>query len=177
MAAHSSTRKKVVIRKLNKELVKGYVDPITFMGDCDVEVLDLEGRLLHCPLGEIKGIYFVRDFDGARERPERKVFRSRPRLTGLWVRMTFKDSEILDGLISEDLLSMDSRGFHVTPPDLYSNNLRIYVPRTALSALSVLDVISSGPRRPYHQVRQARRKAAASSQQIALFSSPSETPT
>lgn len=177
MAGNPSRRKKVVIRKLNKELVKGYVDSDTFSGESEVEVLTLEGRLCRFPLEEIKGIYFVRDFDGVRERPERKVYQSRPRLTGLWVRMTFKDSEILDGLISQDLLTMDPRGFHVTPPDLYSNNLRIYVPRTALATMSVLDVITNGPRRPYHLIRQARRKSTESSQQIALFSGQAEPTT
>jgi hypothetical protein len=168
-AKHSSTRKKVVIRKLDKELVKGYADSDAFLTTGNVEVLDLEGRLLKLPLDHIKGIYFVRDFDGQPDRPERKVFLSRPRLTGLWVRMTFKDAEVLDGLISENLLSLEPHGFLVTPPDVYSNNLKIYIPRSALAALEVLDVISNGARRPYRQVRRARVAPADASTQIGLF--------
>lgn len=167
--AHSSTRKKVVIRKLDKELVKGYLDPETFLTPTGVEMLDLEGRLLNLPLDQIKGVYFVRDFEGHRERPERKVFLTRPRMNGLWVRMTFKDSEIMDGLISENLLSHESHGYFVTMPDVYSNNLKIYIPRSSLSGLDVLGVINNGARRSYQHVRHARAKPAGISAQIGLF--------
>jgi hypothetical protein len=167
--SRSSTRKKVVIRKLDKELIKGYLDPEAFLTPLGVELLDLEGRLLNLPLDQIKGVYFVRDFDGHPDRTERKVFLSRPRMNGLWVRMTFKDAEILDGLISQDLLSHDPLGYHVTLPDVYSNNLKIYIPRSALVGMQVLDVITNGARRPYHQARQARSKPSDVSGQIGLF--------
>lgn len=167
--SRSSTRKKVVIRKLDKELIKGYLDPEAFLTPLGVELLDLEGRLLNLPLDQIKGVYFVRDFDGHSDRTERKVFLSRPRMNGLWVRMTFKDAEILDGLISQDLLSHDALGYHVTLPDVYSNNLKIYIPRSALVGMQVLDVITNGARRPYHQVRQVRSKPSDVSGQIGLF--------
>ena len=166
---HSSTRKKVVVRKLDKELVKGYVDSENLFGENGVEVLDLEGRLLTIPLDQIKGIYYVREFDGQPDRPERKTFLSRPRLAGLWVRMTFKDSEVIDGLMSENLLTLEPQGFLVAPPDVYSNNLRIFVPRTALASFDVLDVISAGARRPYHHARRTRVPSPAASPQIGLF--------
>jgi Family of unknown function (DUF6982) len=175
-STRSSTRKKVVIRKLDKGLVKGYLDPEAFLTPLGVEMLDLEGRLLNLPLDQIKGVYFVRDFEGRRERNERKVFLSRPRMNGLWVRMTFKDAEVLDGLISENLLSHESHGYFVTMPDAYSNNLKIYIPRSALLGLEVLGVITNGAKRSYQQVRQVRTKPAETSSQIGLFpaAEPSE---
>jgi len=169
MTKHSSTRKKVVVRKVDKELVKGYVDSEQFLGDESVEMLDVQGRVLTIPLDQIKGIYFVREFEGQPDRPERKIFLSRPRLAGLWVRMTFKDSEVLDGLMSENLLALQPHGFLVAPPDVYSNNLKIFVPRTALASFEVLDVISNGARRPYRQIRRTRVPPPAASAQIGLF--------
>jgi hypothetical protein len=170
--ATSSTRKKVVIRKLDKDLVKGYLDPEAFLTPTGIEMLDLEGRLLNLPLEQIKGVYFVRDFEGHRERPERKVFLSRPRMNGLWVRMTFKDAEVLDGLISENLLTHESHGFFVSLPDVYSNNLKIYIPRSALTGLEVLGVINNGARRAYQQARHVRAKPADTTAQIRLFPTP-----
>ncbi len=167
--SRSSTRKKVVIRKLDKNLVKGYLDPESSLTPEGVEVLDLEGRLIVLPLDEIKGVYFVRDFDGHRERTERKIFLSRPRMNGLWVRMRFKDAEILDGLISQDLLSHEAHGYHVTLPDVYSNNLKIFIPRGALAAIEVLDVIANGSHRTHHRARQLREKSSDVSAQIGLF--------
>jgi len=164
----STTRKKVVIRKLDKELMKGYLDSEAYVTPLGVELLDLEGRRLKVPLDQIKGVYFVREFDGHRDRSEHKVFLSRPRMNGLWVRMTFKDAEILDGLVSQDLLSHDPFGYHVTLPDVYSNNLKIYIPRSALLSMRVLDVITNVVRRPYRQVRQVRRKPSELSEPIGL---------
>lgn len=161
-----STHKKVVIRKLDKSLVKGYVNPQSYLATGEAEVLDAEGHLMSISLKDIKGIYFVRDFEGDRQRAERKVFISRPKLSGLWIRMTFQDSEILEGLISNNLLDVDSRGFLVTPPDLSSNNLRIFVPRTALSGMEVLGVVTNGTTR---RIALARPRRAASTAQIDLF--------
>lgn len=169
--AQPSTHKKVVVRKLDRESVKGYVNPNSCLGPEGVELMDVDGHRRVIPLEEIKGVYYVREFEGNQERTERKTFLSRPKLNGLWIRMTFKDAEVLDGLISENLLATEPQGFLVTPPDVYSNNLKIFVPRAALSALEVLGVISNGARRGEGAARSSRRRIAAASNQMALFPS------
>jgi len=168
----SSTRKRVVIRKLDKGLIKGFVDPNGYLAS-EVEVLDREGRLVRVPMSEIKGLFFVRDFEGNRARAERKIFRSRPRLAGLWVRMTFKDSEVLEALLPNNLLEVDPLGYLVTPPDVYSNNLRIFIPRTALTELEVLGVISDGVVRRMSQRTAQARVTVTSTQQFDLLSETS----
>jgi hypothetical protein len=173
----SPTRKKVVVHKLDGESIKGYVDSGSFLGPEGVRVLDREGRLTSVPLETIKGIYFVRDFEGNPDRPERRVFLSRPRLSGIWVRMTFKDNEVMEGLMANNLLESDSSGFLVTPPDFSSNNLKVFVPRAALGSVEVLGVISNGSaRRAIDRARRPKAKAAAESAQIGLFPSASERP-
>jgi hypothetical protein len=164
----TSTRKRVVVRKLDKGLVKGFLDPKGYLTS-DLEVLDREGRLVHIPMVEVKGVFFVRDFEGNPDRAERKVFRSRPRLAGLWVRMTFKDTEVLEALLANNLLDLDPLGYLVTPPDVYSNNLRIFIPRTALTGMEVLGVISDGVVRRMSQRAAQARISSASGQQIGLF--------
>ncbi len=164
----SSTRKRVVIRKLDKTLIKGFLDPNGYLAN-EMEVLDREGRLVHVPMSGVKGVFFVRDFEGNPDRAERKIFRSRPRLAGLWVRMTFKDTEVLEALLANDLLAVDPQGFLVTPPDVYSNNLRIFIPRTALAELEVLGVISDGVVRRMSQRAAQARANIATEKQFGLF--------
>jgi hypothetical protein len=172
----SSTRKKVVVRKLDGDSLKGYVDSADFLGPEGARVLDREGRLTTVPLDSIKGIYFVRDFEGDSNRAERKVFLSRPRLSGIWIRMTFKDNEVMDGLMANNLLESDPSGFMVTPPDFSSNNLKVFVPRAALGGVEVLGVISNGSaRRAIDRARRPTAKAAESAQ-IGLFPVASEPP-
>ena len=163
-----STRKRVVIRKLDKGLIKGFIDPNGCLA-AELEVLDREGRLSRIPMSEIKGVFFVRDFEGNPDRAERKVFRSRPRLAGLWVRMTFKDSEVLEAILPNNLLEVDSLGYLVTPPDVYSNNLRIFIPRSALTEMEVLGVISDGVVRRMSQRAAQARATLTGEQQFGLF--------
>ena len=172
---HKSTYKKVVVRKLDHELIKGFVDSASYLKANAIEMLDREGRALTVSLAEIKGVFFVREFDGNSQRSERKLFQSRPRLAGLWVQMTFKDQEILEGLLSGNLIESSPEGFLLTPADLYSNNVKIFVPRSALSDITVLGVIPDRRVRELSQRRGVRaRETAASDRQIALFPAPEE---
>ena len=70
------------------------------------------------------------------------------------MRLRFKDSEILEGLMPADLTQTTPEGFLVNPPDQRSNTQRIFVPRTALESLTVLAVIGA--------TRRQRRGGAGS---------------
>jgi hypothetical protein len=143
MAAH----KKVIVRKLDRDSVSGYVSAPQFVNEGKVEVLNTAGTVVAIDLREIKGVYFVREF-GEAESLARKTFTSRPRTEGLWVRLRFKDSEVLEGLMPADLLQSMPEGYLVNPPDQRSNTQRIFVPRSALESLTVLAVIGTARRKP-----------------------------
>jgi len=169
----SSTHKKVVVRKLDKSLVRGYVDLRTYLSADGVELLEFEGRLVNVPLDQIKAVFFVRNFEGNPRHPERKIFHSRPRQSGLWVRMIFKDREVLEGLTPNNLLDLDPAGFYITPPDMYSNNLRIFIPRGSLAEMEVLGVIRYGRlRREQPQMSPTAGGAGGLGGQIGLFGPP-----
>lgn len=95
----------------------------------------------------IRSIYFVREFSDDFE-PERKVFLSRPKLDGLWVRLRFADNETIEGVVPNDLLSLLDNGVHITPPDLNSLTDKIFIPRVALAELTVLGVVGISRRKP-----------------------------
>jgi hypothetical protein len=140
-----STHKKVIVRKMDRDSVSGYVSPAQFVNEGKVEVLNTSGTVISIDLREIKGVYFVREF-GEAESLARKTFTSRPRAEGLWVRLRFKDSEVLEGLMPADLLQAMPEGYLINPPDQRSNTQRVFVPRTALESLTVLAVIGASRR-------------------------------
>jgi hypothetical protein len=140
-----STHKKVIVRKMDRDSISGYVAPANFVQDGKLELLNTAGNVVGVDLKEIKGVYFVREF-GDSEPLVRKTFASRPRTEGLWVRLTFKDNEVLEGLMPTDLVQQIGEGFLINPPDLRSNTQRIFVPRTALESLAVLAVIGGAHR-------------------------------
>jgi len=156
----SSTHKKVIVRKMDRDSVSGYVSPAQFVSEGKLELLNTAGNVVAMDLREIKGVYFVREF-GDSESLTRKTFTSRPRSEGLWVRLRFKDNEILEGLMPADLTQNMQEGFLINPPDQRSNTQRIFVPRTALESLTVLAVIGAA--------RRPRRSPTDDQRQVPMF--------
>jgi hypothetical protein len=151
-----STHKKVIVRKVDRDSISGYVAPANFVHEGKLELLNTAGNVVGIDLKEIKGVYFVREFSDS-ETLARKTFTSRPRTEGLWVRLKFKDNEVLEGMMANDLSQMPSDGFLLNPPDLRSNTQRIFVPRSALASLTILGVIGGTHRRrkpPAEDLRQ-----------------------
>ena len=48
--------------------------------------------------------------------PERKTFLSRPKLDGLWVRLRFRDEDVMEGIVANNLLELLDTGVRLTPP-------------------------------------------------------------
>jgi hypothetical protein len=155
-----STHKKVIVRKMDRDSVSGYVSSAQFVNEGKFELLNTSGNVVGIDLNEIKGVYFVREF-GDSESLTRKTFTSRPRSEGLWVRLRFKDNEVLEGLMPSDLTQNLPEGYLVNPPDQRSNTQRIFVPRTALDSLTVLAVIGAA--------RRPKRGAADDQRQVPMF--------
>jgi hypothetical protein len=153
-----TTHKKVIVRKMDRDSVSGFVAPI-FLVDGKVEMLNTAGNVVSVDLREVKGVYFVRDFTDA-DAPGRKTFVTRPRTAGLWVRIRFRDNEIIEGMMPNDLAQIAPEGYFINPPDTRSNTQRIFVPRSALQELTVLAVIGG----------QGRRRAAGEDErQVPMF--------
>ena len=155
-----STHKKVVVRKMDRDSINGHVAPANFVREGKLELLNTSGNVVAIDLHDIKVVYFVREF-GDFDSPSRKTFTTRPRTEGLWVRLHFKDNEVLEGMMPNDLAQTTPEGFLVNPPDLRSNVQRMFVPRTALESLRVLAVIG-GARRP-------RRAVPTDTRQVPMF--------
>lgn len=151
VAGSGSSRKKVIVRKFSRDWHSGYVDPVGFAHDGQLELLDMTGKVLVMTLRDVKLMCFVREFPtGDSTDPERLVrrnFTSRPRTPGLWIRLRWKDGDELEGLASNDLSWLEPEGIQFTPPDLRSNTQRLFVPRTALQSVEIVAVIHANMRR------------------------------
>lgn len=155
-----STHKKVIVRKMDRDSINGYVAPAHFVHEGKLELLNTAGNVVTIDLRDIKGIYFVREFSDS-ESLTRKTFTTRPRTEGLWVRLRFKDNEVLEGMMPNDLSLTTAEGFLINPPDLRANTQRIFVPRTALESLTVLAVIGAA--------RRQRRGPITDTRQVPMF--------
>jgi hypothetical protein len=157
--APASTLKKVVVLLLDRTAHKGYLNPSSLGRSELIDLLTTDGEHRSLNLEDVKSIYFVREFTEDFE-PERKTFLSRPKLDGLWVRLRFRDDDVMEGIVSNDLLDMLDTGVQLTPPDLHGNNLRMFIPRSALEEMKVLGVVGVARRTP-RESRDSRATAAA----------------
>ena len=57
----SSTHKKVIVRKMDRDSISGYVSA-QFVNEGKLELLNTSGNVVGIDLREIKGVYFVREF-------------------------------------------------------------------------------------------------------------------
>lgn len=128
-----------------------------------LELLSPAGALTQLPLAEIRAICFIREFEAGETWRKQRTFLSRPKALGLWVRIQFRDGELLEGTMPNNLLAEPS-GFAIVPPDPTFQNQRLFVPREAVSAVEVLGVIGSPLRR-----RAAPKPSLDQDKQIELF--------
>jgi hypothetical protein len=154
-----STTKKAVIQRFDKEALSGYVHPQSYLQLTGIELLSEQGKVAAIPYEEIKTVSFVRDFESAPD--TRRVFNTRPKMEGLWMSFQFRDGEVMEGVMPNNLLPLDPHGFTFIPPDPYSNQQRVFIPRAALRAVEVLGVVGSPLKK--------RKPKAAAKEQIGLF--------
>ena len=138
-----STTKKVLVTRFDREPLAGFVNPNSYLQAEGLELLSQGGAVSMVPYSEIKLVCFVRDFQQGEPRKELRLFTTRPKMEGLWVRLSFRDGDVMDGMLANNLLQLDSYGVSVIPPDPGFQNQRIFVPREALSIVQVLGVVGS----------------------------------
>jgi len=155
--APASTHKKVVILLADRTPLRGYLNPATLAESDILDLLTPDGEHQAVALNEVRSVYFVREFTDNFE-PERKVFLSRPKLDGLWVRLKFRDNETIEGVVPNDLLALLDHGVQITPPDLHGTSLRIFIPRTALAEMTVLGVVGIARRKPAQPAAASQSK-------------------
>ncbi len=146
-ASANSALKKAVVELGDRTAIAGYLSP-THLGHAETfDLLTREGEHRQITLEDVRGVYYVSEFND-RYVPERKAFLSRPKLDGLWVRLRFRDNEILEGVVPNDLLTLLDSGVQITPPDMGGNTQRMFIPRTALLEMTVLGVVGIARRKP-----------------------------
>ncbi len=156
----TSTHKKVIVLRLDHTPLQGYLNPAGLGRMDTIDLLTREGEHEAIPLAEVKCVHFVREFTDVFEL-ERKTFFSRPKLDGLWVRLKFRDNDVIEGIVANDLLDLLENGVQITPPDLHGNSVRVFIPRTALAEMKVLGVVGVA--------RRAARRAPVAAPQPKLF--------
>ena len=151
----AAAQKKVVVRTFAGGIAWGYLPQGGFVHSDGIDLMAVDGRISTLLINGIKTISYVRDFNLDDsidpERMGRKSFPARPRGDGLWIKLTFRDDDTMEGLAMFDIGFVDSlledSGIFMRPPDARANTQRLFVPRTALRSVEVLGFVTAPSKR------------------------------
>lgn len=101
---------------------------------------EIDGSPIEIEIDSIKAVFFVRDFEGDRQREGLRYYTRGPEVGALWVEIEFQDGELLEGTIYNSVHHLVGNGFFLHPSDLGSNNLLVYVSKRSISNYRVLGV-------------------------------------
>lgn len=137
-----SNRPKVIARTKLGDRFKGYLQDGRALLRGDLRMQNPEGRDLPLDLEQLKGVFFVRKYEGNKEYLEDKTLSGDPERKGLRVRIRFEDNETMEGVVENSLEILQSGGFFFWPADPQANNELIYVVKSSLLGFRVLGVKS-----------------------------------
>jgi hypothetical protein len=89
------------------------------------------------PLDGVKAVFFVKSFEG-KWHDDLRFHDHLPAPECLWVRATFYDGEIIEGLVSNDAAHVLHAGFYMAPIDPEGNNWLIYILKNKLKDFQIL---------------------------------------
>jgi hypothetical protein len=102
--------------------------PIRAIGSEIAEPIPLEG---------VKAIFFVKSFEG-KWHDDLRFHDHLPPPECLWVRATFDDGEIIEGLVANNCRFVAHAGFYMFPIDPEGNNWLMYVLKNKLKEFHIL---------------------------------------
>lgn len=92
-------------------------------------------------LQDAKAVFFVRSFGGSPKQQDVRFFDSLSIHPYLWVRVTFKDGEIMEGRVSNGIDLLTENAFRLFPVDELTNNRCLFVPKQSLSNFQIIGLL------------------------------------
>jgi hypothetical protein len=90
------------------------------------------------PLEEVKALFFAQSAAGNSLHSELHFHAYAPIADGIWMRVKFKDGEVMEGIVCNSIHYLVEPGFFLRPSDPDSNNKLIYVVKSQLVEHQVL---------------------------------------
>ncbi len=117
---------KVVARFKDGTILKGKTNDF-FPNKTSFHVETLSGETKTIEVERLKAVFLVKDFEGNKDYDEE--FNDEVSGAGRKIKVKFSDGEIITGFTLG--YSPNRSGFYMTPADLKSNNVRIFVVKSA----------------------------------------------
>ena len=153
MANASTTNSEKVVIQFGTRTVKGYLDspacntieelltnasrnsPETF------RIRHLESDVVEeIPTADVKAVFYVNGFEGDSNHNHLNFSSRAPIIHGIWVRLQFRDGEVMEGIVYNSIHYLVDPGFFLLPTDPDSNNKLVYVMKSWLVDHRILGI-------------------------------------
>jgi hypothetical protein len=84
------------------------------------------------PTKDIKAVFYVNTFEGDSDHKQLNFHSRAPVAQGIWMRLKFRDGEVMEGIVYNSLRYLIDPGFFLLPTDPDSNNRLVYVMKSWL---------------------------------------------
>ena len=141
----------MVVIRMQDRLIKGYLETRVWEDleellrqapPASAEVFRVQrldtGVIEDIPVSDAKAVFFVKSFEGNDRHNELKFHTGRAIVQGIWVRIKFKDDEVMEGIVYNSIHCLVDPGFFLLPTDPDSNNKLVYVIKKRLKDYCVL---------------------------------------
>lgn len=89
------------------------------------------------PMGEVRAIYFRPDSEPG-DRTSLRFFDAAPIPAFLWVRLTYVDGEVLEGMVKNHFSAFNAPLISLSIPDPSAEQIPVLVPRCVVAELKVI---------------------------------------
>jgi hypothetical protein len=140
----------MIVVQFGDRTVKGYTDRSLWGAEqnFDLEFTipikivgagESQGTFQNMPVYDVKAIFFVKSFEG-KQHDDLRFYDDREPMDCLWIRVTFHDDEVIEGIIRNDSTFVFNSCFLMSPVDPEGNNWLIYVIKRQLKNFQVLGI-------------------------------------
>lgn len=137
----SSTAKRALFYRFDRPPFEVLVSAGTYLFEQEIECITPDGLLHRVPFEQVKAMCFFSEPGPADLFATHQLFERRPKVPGLWTRFTFKDGDLLDGILSHNLIDWPVAGYLITPPRAGAARQRVFIPRPALIGTELRGVV------------------------------------
>jgi len=124
---------KVVVKFKDNSIAKGQIN--NFLPNrTSFHLQQLEGGPIEVYIEDLKAIFFVKNYDGAKN--HKKTYSDEAAVGGRKIKVKFLDGETIVGYTTG--YSPDRPGFYIVPSDVKGNNERVFVVKTATDKVEML---------------------------------------
>ncbi len=130
---------KIIVRYIDGRIIKGYTDDfLPTQPTFHVQPINSNNlnEIINVLVQDLKGVFFVRDFEGDPNYRERKTFPDGVEVFGSKVEVKFKDGEVMTGSTLD--YHPQRPGFFLLPSDPHWNTLRVFVVSQAVNKVCLI---------------------------------------